>query len=328
MSPADHSNRRVRRRRRAWSAASAMLLRGATEAGVEDRLAMLTGATSGQAGQRRAAEGQRAGAAARKRARTCSGACFASMGNLNLLFEQADTTLTPTQFFGISAHHGGGRACSFRCLPACTPASCCRWALLLAVLAAGLADVAPPQPIATSSPSNCPTRLELIARALRAGHSLASGFNLVADEMQAADRQGIRPRVRRAEPRHPAGRGARQPDRPRCRTSTCSSSPRPSILQRQTGGDLAEILDKIGYLVRERFKIWGTGAGAHRRRPAVGHRAVGLAAGAVRGRLSAESRLRDAAVHRSDGPARCWPAAIVMQLLGAIVIRKIVNIKV
>ena len=29
------------------------------------------------------------------------------------------------------------------------------------------------------------------------------------------------------------------------------------ILQRQTGGDLAEILEKIGYIVRERFKIWG-----------------------------------------------------------------------
>ena len=29
------------------------------------------------------------------------------------------------------------------------------------------------------------------------------------------------------------------------------------ILQRQTGGDLAEILDKIGRLVRERFRIWG-----------------------------------------------------------------------
>ena len=29
------------------------------------------------------------------------------------------------------------------------------------------------------------------------------------------------------------------------------------ILQRQTGGDLAEILDKIGYIVRERFKIFG-----------------------------------------------------------------------
>ena len=29
------------------------------------------------------------------------------------------------------------------------------------------------------------------------------------------------------------------------------------ILQRQTGGDLAEILDKIGHLVRERFQIFG-----------------------------------------------------------------------
>ncbi len=29
------------------------------------------------------------------------------------------------------------------------------------------------------------------------------------------------------------------------------------ILQRQTGGDLAEILDKIGGLIRERFQIWG-----------------------------------------------------------------------
>src|SRR5207302_9373577 len=28
-------------------------------------------------------------------------------------------------------------------------------------------------------------------------------------------------------------------------------------IQRQTGGDLAEILDKIGYVVRERFRILG-----------------------------------------------------------------------
>ena len=30
------------------------------------------------------------------------------------------------------------------------------------------------------------------------------------------------------------------------------------ILQRQTGGDLAEILDKIGHLIRERLQISGT----------------------------------------------------------------------
>ena len=28
-------------------------------------------------------------------------------------------------------------------------------------------------------------------------------------------------------------------------------------IQRQTGGDLAEILDRIGYVIRERFKILG-----------------------------------------------------------------------
>src|SRR6202008_1888734 len=29
------------------------------------------------------------------------------------------------------------------------------------------------------------------------------------------------------------------------------------LIQRQTGGDLAEILDKIGYVIRERFRILG-----------------------------------------------------------------------
>ena len=57
------------------------------------------------------------------------------------------------------------------------------------------------------------------------------------------------------------------------------------ILQRQTGGDLAEILDKIGYLVRERFKIWGqvqalTGEGR-----LSGIVLLGPAAGAVRGHV-------------------------------------------
>ena len=74
------------------------------------------------------------------------------------------------------------------------------------------------------------------------------------------------------------------------------------ILQRQTGGDLAEILDKIGYLIRERFKIWGqvqalTGEGR-----LSGIVLLALPPVLVPGRLSPESRLRHAAVHRSDGP--------------------------
>ena len=99
------------------------------------------------------------------------------------------------------------------------------------------------------------------------------------------------------------------------------------ILQRQTGGDLAEILDKIGYLVRERFKIWGqvqalTGEG----------RLSGIV-------LLALPPLLFVAVYRlnpeyvlplfTDPMGRKMLAgAIIMQLLGAIVIKKIVNIKV
>ena len=127
---------------------------------------------------------------------------------------------------------------------------------MLAVVAAGVADVAP-QAAARKFAEQLPDALELIARALRAGHSLAAGFNLVARGNGGADRQRVRPRVRGAEPGHSAGRSAREHDRARAEPRPASSSPRPSILQRQTGGDLAEILDKIGYLIRERFKIWG-----------------------------------------------------------------------
>ena len=73
------------------------------------------------------------------------------------------------------------------------------------------------------------------------------------------------------------------------------------ILQRQTGGDLAEILDKIGSLIRDRFRIWGqvqalTGEG---RLSGVVLMALPLVL--LAGRLPAQSQVRLGAVHRSDG---------------------------
>ncbi len=99
------------------------------------------------------------------------------------------------------------------------------------------------------------------------------------------------------------------------------------VLQRQTGGDLAEILDKIGYIIRERFKIWGqvqalTGEG----------RLSGIV-------LLALPPVLFLAVYRLNPDyimmlftdpmgKKMLAGAVVMQVLGALVIRKIINIKV
>jgi len=99
------------------------------------------------------------------------------------------------------------------------------------------------------------------------------------------------------------------------------------ILQRQTGGDLAEILDKIGSLIRERFKLHGmiqalTGEG----------RLSGIVLLALPpGLFVVLLRLNpDYVMMLFEDPfgQKMLAGAIVMQLLGALVIKKIINIRV
>jgi tight adherence protein B len=98
-------------------------------------------------------------------------------------------------------------------------------------------------------------------------------------------------------------------------------------LQRQTGGDLAEILDKIGYIVRERFKIWGqvqalTGEG----------RLSGIVLLALPPALflAVYYLNPDYVMPLFTDPMgrKMLAGGVIMQLLGALVIRKIINIKV
>ncbi|MFN9912215.1 MAG: type II secretion system F family protein, partial [Pirellulaceae bacterium] len=99
------------------------------------------------------------------------------------------------------------------------------------------------------------------------------------------------------------------------------------ILQRQTGGDLAEILEKIGRLIRERFKLAGqiqalTGEG----------RLSGIVLFALPPFLFVVMYFlnRDyiLSLFKDDMGRWMLGIAIVMQLIGAFVIRKIVDIKV
>ena len=99
------------------------------------------------------------------------------------------------------------------------------------------------------------------------------------------------------------------------------------ILQRQTGGDLAEILDKIGELVRERFRIWGqvqalTGEG---RLSGIVLLALPPVLFATVWYLNPEYVM---VLFTDPMGKKMLAGGVVMQVLGALVIRKIVNIKV
>jgi tight adherence protein B len=171
-----------------------------------------------------------------------------------------------------------------------------------------------------------PEALELISRALRAGHSLASGFKLVGDEMDAP----IGTEFNRCYEAQNLGiplEEAIEEMTERVPNLDLRFFATAVVLQRQTGGDLAEILDKIGYLVRERFKIWGaiqalTGEG---RLSGIVLLALPPSLFVVMWRLNPNycmTLFTDPMGHQM------LAGAIVLQVIGALVIRKIINIKV
>jgi tight adherence protein B len=299
----------------------AMLLRGRTEEAMSSRLAQLTAPRFGG----------KDGLLTRSVLMQPLGATqgilaefFARFRNLRLLFEQADTNLTPAKFCVISGALG--------------------LAGMLVSLVSGLhVGVAPGMGIMTSMlplawlifrrrrrlrkfAKQLPDALELIARALRAGHSLASGFHLVADEMS----EPISAEFNRVFEEQNLGIAMDD-----ALNSMTDRVPNLDLkffvtsvnLQRQTGGDLAEILDKIGELIRERFKIWGavqalTGEG---RLSGIVLLALPPALFLAVYRLNPEYVM---VLFTDPMGKQMLAGGVILQILGALVIRKIVNIKV
>lgn len=101
-----------------------------------------------------------------------------------------------------------------------------------------------------------PQALDTIARSLRAGHAFASGLQMVAQEF--ADPVGVE--FAKVVEEINFGIGikdalvslAERVDSQDLRFFTVAV-----IIQRETGGDLAEILENIARLMRERFKLYG-----------------------------------------------------------------------
>jgi len=102
-----------------------------------------------------------------------------------------------------------------------------------------------------------PDVFELLGQALRAGHSLASGMQVVANELP--DPAG----TEFGRVFHEQNLGLKIED------ALTNLANRMDVLdvrffvtavliQRQTGGDLAEVLDKISGVIRDRIKLYGT----------------------------------------------------------------------
>jgi tight adherence protein B len=99
-----------------------------------------------------------------------------------------------------------------------------------------------------------PEALDLISRAVRAGHAFSAGMKMVADELG----EPVGPEFRKAFDEQNFGLPLKESLHnlavrvPLLDVQFFSTA---VLIQRETGGNLAEILDNLANVVRERFKI-------------------------------------------------------------------------
>ena len=101
-----------------------------------------------------------------------------------------------------------------------------------------------------------PEALEMFARSLRAGHSFTGAIQLVAQEMP----HPIGPEFSKVFEEQNLGIPLRQAllgMAERIESLDVKFFVTAILIQRETGGNLAEIIDKIGHVIRERFRIQG-----------------------------------------------------------------------
>ena len=99
-----------------------------------------------------------------------------------------------------------------------------------------------------------PEALDLLARALRAGHAFQTSLGMVADEVA----EPVGPEFKKTFDQQNFGMPLKE-----CLLELADRVPLLDVrffatavtIQRETGGNLAEILDNLAYVVRERFKI-------------------------------------------------------------------------
>jgi tight adherence protein B len=302
--------------------AVAMLMRDKSISQIEDRLMTLTG--KGDKSDGSLAELTQIIAQQRGEGKGAFEILISRWFNLPRLFSQADVTMSVTKFLAISLGLGiaGTMVTGFAGVSLVFAPFV---GVVFAVLPVFWLMFKRKRRLAKFA-SQLPEALELVARALRAGHSLAAGFRLVASETS----EPIGSEFGRVFEEQNLGipfEEALEALTERVPNLDLKFFATAVILQRQTGGDLAEILDKIGTLVRERFKIWGqvqalTGEG---RLSGIVLLALPPALFVCVYRMNPDYLML---LFTDDLGKKMLIGGVLMQLLGALVIRKIVNIRV
>lgn len=171
-----------------------------------------------------------------------------------------------------------------------------------------------------------PEALDMTSRALRAGHSLGAGFQMVSTELP----EPLGTEFGRVYEEQNLGIAMEDSLKNMCErvpSLDLRFFSTAVILQRTTGGDLAEILEKISHIIRERFKIYGqiqalTGEG----------RLSGIVLLAMPPVLLVVMLYLNydyiMLLFDTELGNKMLAGAVFMQLLGAVVIKKIINIKV
>lgn len=249
---------------------------------------------------------------------------FLRFGNVPLLLEQADSPIKADMFFAMS----GGLGC-------------------VGVVAAVIIHSPPPlYPVAFlmmgglpmlwimwrrgarlgKFAKQLPDALELIGRALRSGHSLSSGLHVVIDEMPAPISTEFGMAYEEQNLGTPMEFALKNMLK-RVPNMDLKFFVTAVAIQKQAGGDLAEILDKIGHIIRERFKILGavqalTGEG---RISGIVLMALPIAIFVAVYQINPDYMMT---LFRDPMGRYMLAGAAFLQVLGALVIKKIIAIKV
>ena len=302
----------------------AMVMREKPANKIEDRLDVLTGVSAPSAAKDGLTKDSSVLAQPIDEVPNVFEVFFERFGNINLMFEQADTSLTISKLVAISAVLGvvgAGMATAVGIHVALAPVA----GLLMATLPL-LWVLLRRKKRMKAFAAQLPDALEMLSRALRAGQSLGFGFNMIAQEMSdpiAREFLRVFEEQNLGIPLEETLEG--MTDRiPNLDLKFFATA---VILQRQTGGDLAEILDKIGELIRDRFRIWGqvqalTGEG---RLSGIVLLALPFALFLAVYQLNPGYLM---VLFNDPMGTKMLAGAIFLQILGALTIRKIVNIKV